>query len=298
MPRPHAETAQGRAEDVAHRTSAERAALMERSVGALPGEGPSRLATARVLVVGCGGIGGVVAHELARSGVGSLVLVDHDAYDPTNGNRQICCYADSMGLPKAEVLADALRGMSGGPEVRALVVRGTTASLGREVDEADFVVAAADDYAFSLALLDAALDSGRPCAFALPIGSWAGVAVFAPGGPAPARLFGKRREDEAGYRGAIAAGLTRFARAARRRGRGPATPGYDRYLDGALPPPQLCPVVWTAASILALEALKLLAGLGRPILAPRWQEVTLAGARTRRSPLIGYSGFLARAGKD
>jgi molybdopterin/thiamine biosynthesis adenylyltransferase len=257
--------------------------LLERSRGVLPPSARERLGAATVLVVGCGGIGGALAHELARSGLASLVLVDFDRYEATNANRQLDCYTPNLGLAKVEVLARSLGSIPGGPAVTALAERGNLPGLAVSIARADFVVAAADDYALSLALLDAALDAGKPCGFALPLGLWAGVAVFVPGGPRPSRLFGLAPADEAGYRACVRKRLPRFARWVRQRSGGAATPEYEAFTEGRLPPPQLCPTVWTAASLLALETLKIVGGIGRPILAPRWQEVGGAGTRTRFS---------------
>ena len=52
-------------------------------------EGQARLADARVLLVGCGALGGVLAQSFARAGVGTLVLVDRDVVELTNLPRQV-----------------------------------------------------------------------------------------------------------------------------------------------------------------------------------------------------------------
>lgn len=59
----------------------------------------------RVLVAGCGGLGGYLVEELARLGVGSLVLVDPEVFDASNLNRQLLATLESLGRPKAEVAA-------------------------------------------------------------------------------------------------------------------------------------------------------------------------------------------------
>jgi hypothetical protein len=50
-----------------------------------------------------GGLGGVIAEVLARAGVGALKLVDNDKFEPTNLNRQIFCFRDTVGKPKVKV---------------------------------------------------------------------------------------------------------------------------------------------------------------------------------------------------
>ncbi|SIN71889.1 tRNA A37 threonylcarbamoyladenosine dehydratase [Sulfurivirga caldicuralii] len=63
-----------------------------------------RLLDARVLVAGCGGVGGFVVEALARAGVGELVLVDHDVVSPSNLNRQIVALHSTLDQPKVDVL--------------------------------------------------------------------------------------------------------------------------------------------------------------------------------------------------
>lgn len=66
-------------------------------------EAVERLSGASVLVVGTGGVGGYAAEMLARTGVGSLTLVDADDVAPSNLNRQIIALRDDIGKPKTEL---------------------------------------------------------------------------------------------------------------------------------------------------------------------------------------------------
>ena len=68
-----------------------------------------RLAAARVMVVGLGGVGSFAAEALARSGLGHLTLVDFDLVCVTNTNRQLHALRGNIGKPKALVLAERLR---------------------------------------------------------------------------------------------------------------------------------------------------------------------------------------------
>lgn len=58
---------------------------------------------AKITVIGCGGIGGEVIEMLARMGVGELVLVDEDAFDLSNLNRQTLATVDDIGFDKSSV---------------------------------------------------------------------------------------------------------------------------------------------------------------------------------------------------
>jgi tRNA A37 threonylcarbamoyladenosine dehydratase len=68
-----------------------------------------RLARARVMVVGLGGVGSFAAEALARTAVGHLVLVDFDLVCVTNTNRQLHAMRGNIGRPKVEVMAERLR---------------------------------------------------------------------------------------------------------------------------------------------------------------------------------------------
>ena len=64
----------------------------------------SILNKSKVLVLGCGGVGGYVVEALARSGIGTLVIVDFDNIDESNINRQIIALDSTVGLKKVDVL--------------------------------------------------------------------------------------------------------------------------------------------------------------------------------------------------
>src|SRR5690554_6224953 len=81
----------------------------------LPGvdiAGQEKLAQARVLIVGLGGLGAPVALYLAAAGVGTLVLVDADVVDLTNLQRQIIHSTASVDQPKVDSAAKALAALN------------------------------------------------------------------------------------------------------------------------------------------------------------------------------------------
>lgn len=62
-----------------------------------------------VLILGIGGVGGYVAEALARSNVGTLILVDFDIVDETNINRQIIALKSTIGIKKVDVLESRIK---------------------------------------------------------------------------------------------------------------------------------------------------------------------------------------------
>lgn len=100
----------------------------------LGSEAMLKLKNARVAVFGIGGVGGYVVEALARSGVGSLDLIDNDKIALTNLNRQIIATMDTVGLDKVEVAKQ--RVLSIYPE--AVVHTYTTFFLPENAHEFDF----------------------------------------------------------------------------------------------------------------------------------------------------------------
>ena len=85
--------------------------------------GQARLATSRVLLVGCGALGTVIAEQLVRAGVGSLRIVDRDVVEWTNLQRQVL-FAESdarAALPKAVAARERLIAINSGPTIEAIV---------------------------------------------------------------------------------------------------------------------------------------------------------------------------------
>lgn len=70
--------------------------------------GIKRLQQSRVMVVGVGAVGGYVVEALARSGIGHLILVDFDAFDESNINRQILALHSTVGRKKVEVAKERI----------------------------------------------------------------------------------------------------------------------------------------------------------------------------------------------
>lgn len=80
----------------------------------------ARLRRARVAIFGLGGVGGWCAEALARTGVGSMLLVDFDRVAPSNLNRQLIATAGNLGRLKTEVLAERLAEAAPGTETATI----------------------------------------------------------------------------------------------------------------------------------------------------------------------------------
>lgn len=83
-------------------------------------EGLDKLAQSTVAIFGVGGVGSYVVEALARSGVGKLVLVDHDNVSLTNINRQLPALHSTIGLAKVEVLRQRIADINPDCQVEAI----------------------------------------------------------------------------------------------------------------------------------------------------------------------------------
>ena len=124
-------------------------------------DGVKRLAAAKVAVIGLGGVGGQAAEAIARSFVGTLVLVDGDRVNLSNVNRQILSTAKNVGREKALVAADRAREINPEAQVTALPVFVTAENVATlPIWDADCVVDAIDDVDAKVALIKEARGRG------------------------------------------------------------------------------------------------------------------------------------------
>lgn len=93
---------------------------LERSELLIGSEQIAKLKQAHVLIVGLGGIGSFAGEFIARSGVGKITLIDGDAFDATNKNRQLTALDSTIDQNKASVLAERILDIN--PEVELNVI--------------------------------------------------------------------------------------------------------------------------------------------------------------------------------
>lgn len=104
-----------------------------------------RLAEARVILFGVGGVGSWCAEGLIRSGIGHLTLVDADCVAPSNINRQRMATVDTVGLPKVDVLRDQLLSINPEADIRTVLARFTDDSAAAfELESYDYIIDAID----------------------------------------------------------------------------------------------------------------------------------------------------------
>ena len=124
--------------------------------------GQMKLLAARVLLVGAGGLGCPAAYYLAAAGVGTLGIVDFDAVDESNLQRQILHRADRVGIPKTESARQTLLGLNPGIRVNPLEVRLTAANVEEILRDYDIIVDGSDNFPTRYLINDACVLLGKP----------------------------------------------------------------------------------------------------------------------------------------
>ncbi|MEO8925867.1 MAG: molybdopterin-synthase adenylyltransferase MoeB [Caulobacteraceae bacterium] len=219
--------------------------LVLREIG---GPGQQKLKAARVLIVGAGGLGAPAALYLAAAGAGRLTLVDADTVSLSNLQRQVLYGGGDIGAGKVAVAARRLHDINSHVTIEPIAEMLTADSARALVAGADVVLDGTDNFATRFAVNAACVAEGRPLVSGA-IGRWTGqVGVFA-GRPC--------------YRCLV-----------------PETP----------PDAETCAAVGVVGalagiigSLMALEAIKLIAGAGEPLVGRLMVFDALAGeARTVR----------------
>ena len=225
--------------------------------------GQLALANASALIVGVGGLGSAAAQYLAASGVGRLILVDHDTVELSNLQRQVIHNELSLGMTKVESAARAIKLLNPEVAVEPLATLLQEPELGAIVAGVDVVLDCCDNFETRKAVNQACFTHGTPLV--------SGAAIRLEG---QISVFDFRRADSPCYQCL-----------------------YDVTGGEAMTCAQsgvLSPLVGIIGATQALEALKLIAGFGEALVGRlqlydaaygSWREL-----RLRRDPACSVCG--------
>jgi len=144
-------------------------------------EGQRKLKGASVLISRVGGLGGVVALELAAAGVGRLILAHAGNLKPSDLNRQLLQTHDHLGQPRIESIVRRLQDLNPRCEIVGIGENVSEANADSLVAQADIVIDAAPLFQERLALNAAAFRAGKPFIECAMHNLEASVATFLPG---------------------------------------------------------------------------------------------------------------------
>ncbi|MDP2912557.1 MAG: molybdopterin-synthase adenylyltransferase MoeB [Candidatus Omnitrophota bacterium] len=126
------------------------------------GKGQEKLLKASVLVIGAGGLGSPASLYLAAAGVGKIGIVDSDAVELSNLQRQILHSTEDVGRPKAESAKARLISLNPDVEVVAIKVRLTSVNILDIIKDYDIIVDGSDNFPTRYLVNDACVISGKP----------------------------------------------------------------------------------------------------------------------------------------
>ncbi|MGB6051407.1 MAG: adenylyltransferase/sulfurtransferase MoeZ [Rhodococcus sp. (in: high G+C Gram-positive bacteria)] len=147
--------------------------------------GQRRLRSARVLVIGAGGLGSPALLYLAAAGVGTLGIVEFDEVELSNLQRQVIHGQSDVGRSKAASARDSIREINDGVEVRLHEYRLDSANAVQLFEQYDLILDGTDNFATRYLVNDAAILAGKPYVWGSIYRFEGQVSVFwenAPGG--------------------------------------------------------------------------------------------------------------------
>jgi molybdopterin/thiamine biosynthesis adenylyltransferase/rhodanese-related sulfurtransferase len=109
-------------------------------------EGQLKLKSAKVLIIGAGGLGCPILQYLTAAGIGEIGIIDDDEVDVTNLHRQILYSAEDVGKPKAAVAKVKLQHLNPHVKVTALVERLTSDNASNIIAEYQLIIDGSDNF--------------------------------------------------------------------------------------------------------------------------------------------------------
>lgn len=140
--------------------------------------GQLKFANSSALIVGVGGLGSAAAQYLAASGVGRLLLADHDVVELSNLQRQVIHHQDTLGLHKVESAARAINLLNPHVQVEPLPRLLQEPELGETIARVEVVLDCSDNFETRLAVNRACLKAGVPLVSGAAIRLEGQVTVF------------------------------------------------------------------------------------------------------------------------
>lgn len=156
-------------------------ARYERNVPALTEAECEALRRKRVLVVGCGGLGGHLIDMLARIGIGAMRVVDGDVFEPSNLNRQLLSEVSTLELSKAKAAAARVNRVNPEVEVEAVAEEMTEGNVHALLLGCDAVLDGLDNVESRRVLASACAGAGIPYIYGAVNGWVAQAAISMPG---------------------------------------------------------------------------------------------------------------------
>ncbi len=165
----------------------------DRNFNTISLEEQEMLAQSHVAIIGLGGLGGGVCEMLARTGVGTLTLVDGDAFDITNLNRQILSREENIGMPKAQAAKERVNAVNSSVQVNHWQAYADETNLYGMIEGVDLVVDCLDIIDTRFLLQETARKASIPLVSGAIAGVCGQVTVIFPKDLGYELIYGKNR---------------------------------------------------------------------------------------------------------
>jgi adenylyltransferase/sulfurtransferase len=151
--------------------------------GGIGEEGQKRLGSSYVAVIGCGGLGGIIATSLVRAGVGKIRIIDRDFIEYHNLHRQLLFDEDDIrdGLPKAIAAERHLRKVNSSVEVEGIAADVNNTNIEGFISDTDLVLDGLDNFEARFLINDACLKHRIPWIYGGAISSSGMTMTIIPG---------------------------------------------------------------------------------------------------------------------
>ena len=221
--------------------------MLTRQMPLVSEEEQEKFKNAKVTVIGCGGIGGLTIEMLARMGVGELVLVDEDAFDLSNLNRQILSTHENLGQPKSEVAEKKVREINPYVTVTSYREHVDEENIDKLIKDSRIVIDALDNVLTRVIVSRKAREYKIPFIHGAIHGTLGQITTFLPNTKSYEEMFnlpslGKELTDE-------------------------VVESLKNVTTG--PPPVIGPVPNLVSCLQAMEAYKIITGLGKVTVSPK-----------------------------
>lgn len=163
----------------------------DRNREALSEEECAELARKRMVVVGCGGLGGAVIEALARIGVGHLRVIDGDVFEQSNLNRQLLCTEAALGREKAIVAAERIGAINGEVDSEPVVAYLSEENAASLLAGADCVLDCLDNLEARFWMAHACQELGIPIVYGAIAGWFGQVCTVHPGDVSFVSVYGE-----------------------------------------------------------------------------------------------------------
>lgn len=154
-------------------------------------KGQEKLSQGKVLIIGCGALGSMVAMQLAGAGVGNITIADYDTIDISNLQRQFFFKTDESGKPKADILKERINALN--PDIKVKILPEMITGMKAETlfGDFDFIVDATDNPESKKMTGEICKEKGKACCIAGINGFSGQVMTLLPEDPRFEDFFGQ-----------------------------------------------------------------------------------------------------------